>query len=71
MRVVGTHLNHIYSGFLDYLQISDFIGNYFRKTEILNFWDKNLKISKIRDGYFVENSISRGLALIDCVLLQN
>ena len=71
MPVVCMYLDHIYSGFLDNLKISDFIGNYFWKIEILNFGGQNRKISKIRDSHFVERSILRRLAFFDCVLLQN
>ena len=62
MLVVCMYIDHIYFGFSDDLKISDFIGNYFWKTEILNFGGQNRKISKIRDSHFVERSILRLLA---------
>ena len=57
--------------FFDNLKVSDFIGNYSSKVEILSFGGQNLKISKIRDNHFVERSILHRLAFFDRVLLQN
>ena len=71
MCVVCMYLDHIYSAFFGWLKKFDFISSYFWKIDILNFWDQNRKISKIRDSHFVELSILRRLAFFDCVLPQN
>ena len=71
VRVVCMYVDHIYSGCLDNVKNLDFIGNYFWKFEILNFWGQIRKISKIWESHFIERSILRRLAFLDCVLLQN
>ena len=46
MRVVCMYFDHMYSGFLDNLKISDFIGYYFWKIQILSF--RGLKSENIK-----------------------
>ena len=47
MRVVCMYLDNKYSGFLDILKIVNFIGNYFRKIEILSYGGQIRKNQKL------------------------